>query len=84
MFKVTRGTISIPPRKHTCSNYVLESMEYAVGRMYVKNHFDSDSKKAATEMIVNIQNEFKAILNGMIFTFTNLKYRYVLICMSYS
>ena len=59
-------------------------MEYAVGRMYVKNHFDSDSKKAATEMIVNIQNEFKAILNGMKYTFTTLKYRNALICMPYS
>ncbi len=27
-----------------CSNYVIESMEYAVGRMYVSKHFDIESK----------------------------------------
>ena len=52
----------MPPRILTCSNYVLDNMEYAVGRLYVANYFNGDSKSAATNMILNIQNEFKRSL----------------------
>jgi predicted metalloendopeptidase len=49
----------MPSRSWVCANYVLDNLEYAVGRMYVSNYFNSESKKAATDMILNIQNEFK-------------------------
>ncbi len=51
--------VSMPSRSWSCSNFVLDNMEYAVGRMYVSNYFNSESKRAATEMILNIQNEFR-------------------------
>jgi membrane metallo-endopeptidase-like protein 1 len=59
IFKIVKGTVSMPTRSWVCANFVLDNMEYAVGRMYVSNYFNSESKKAATEMILNIQNEFK-------------------------
>ncbi|CAF0711916.1 unnamed protein product [Brachionus calyciflorus] len=46
-----------------CIYSVTEQMEYAVGRLYVENFFNHDSKKASFEMIKNIQNEFKIMLN---------------------
>lgn len=60
--KVTKGVNTTPPRSFLCSNYVLVSMEYAVGRMYVEKYFDEDSKNAATEMILNIKLEMNKIL----------------------
>ena len=45
-----------------CSLYLIEAMEYVVGRMFVQKYFDSNSKKLATEMIVNIKNEFTRML----------------------
>ena len=44
--KVYRGSTSIPERSKTCANAVLDIMPYAVGRLYVKNNFNEDSKKA--------------------------------------
>jgi predicted metalloendopeptidase len=44
--KVYRGTKSIISRQVICSNYVTDSMEYAVGRLYISKHFDHHSKAA--------------------------------------
>ncbi|RNA08868.1 endothelin-converting enzyme 1-like isoform X1 [Brachionus plicatilis] len=63
--RITKGTISSLPRSLICSNFVLETMEFAVGRLYVENYFNNASKDAATEMILNIQNEFKNMLKQL-------------------
>ncbi|CAF0711928.1 unnamed protein product [Brachionus calyciflorus] len=60
--KVYKGTKSSHPRIITCSSYVLDVMEFAVGRLYVMKHFNNYSKQAATEMIENIRIEFTQIL----------------------
>lgn len=44
--KVYRGTKSILSRQIICSNYVADSMEYAVGRLYISQHFNHHSKEA--------------------------------------
>ena len=60
--KVNTGAASLPPRSRTCANGIQTRMPYAVGRLYVEKNFDESSKKAALEMIQNIQSEFKKIL----------------------
>ncbi len=37
-------------------------MSFAVGRIYVENHFNEDSRAAAYEMIFNIRKEFKKMI----------------------
>jgi len=37
-------------------------MPYAVGRLYVSENFDSNSKKAVEDMVQNIRDEFRKIL----------------------
>lgn len=49
--KVIKETTKPKSRSLYCSDYVLEGMEYAVGRLYVSNHFDSKSK---TEVILRL------------------------------
>ena len=34
----------MPSLAVTCSNFVIDSMEFAVGRMYVSKHFNNASK----------------------------------------
>jgi hypothetical protein len=43
---VYRGAKSEEPREVICSYLTLGAMEYAVGRLYVIDNFDKDSKKA--------------------------------------
>lgn len=44
--KVYKGTKSTQPRVLTCTNFVIDVMEYAVGRLYVNKHFNNKSKEA--------------------------------------
>jgi predicted metalloendopeptidase len=44
--KVYKGTKSTQPRVLTCTNFVNDVMEYAVGRLYVNKHFNNKSKEA--------------------------------------
>ena len=46
LFKVYKGTKSLLSRSVVCSNYVIDVMEYAVGRLYVATHFNNQSKQA--------------------------------------
>ena len=38
-------------------------MDFAVGRLYVSNYFDSNAKKNAIDMVNNIKDEFKIMFN---------------------
>ena len=49
--KVLTGIVSTPSRSLICSNFVLDTMEYAVGRMYVSNYFNNESKAAVCEIL---------------------------------
>ena len=60
--KVYKGAKSNPPKEITCSYIVMDSMDFAVGRMYVLKHFANNSKKAASEIIENLRKEFILIL----------------------
>lgn len=50
-------------RAMLCVEYVGETMDFAVGRLYVDRYFSKSAKKAALEMIINLRNEFKRMLN---------------------
>lgn len=53
-----------PPRRILqCSNLVNNKMENSVGRLYISKHFDKDSKVEALNMVANLLEEFKLILN---------------------
>lgn len=60
--KVYSGNSVQQPRSITCSNLVLNRMEYAAGRMYVSKYFDNQSKTDAEKMIEYIRKAFKGIL----------------------
>ena len=63
--KFNLGTNSAAPRSRTCARDILDKMPFAVGRLYVQKRFDESSKKAATQMIDNIRNEFKVMLDEL-------------------
>ena len=43
---VYKGTKSVMSRQITCSTFLIDTMEFAVGRLYVSKHFNHHSKKA--------------------------------------
>jgi neprilysin len=46
-------------RENTCAEGANSKMSFASGRLYIQRHFDSESKKQASEMIENIRLQFK-------------------------
>ena len=70
--KVLYGQSKAPPRWETCvsvtaqANYFKErSLTKAVGSMYAQNYFPEYKKDQADEMVVNIRNEFKIMLDEL-------------------
>ncbi len=59
------GINTLPTRTKFCTDSVLAQMPLAVGRLYVSNYFNKNSKAKAKEMTENILNEFKNILNDV-------------------
>lgn len=39
------------------------SFSAAIGKMYVREHFDNEAKAAMLEMVADIRHEFKIILD---------------------
>jgi len=60
--KVT-GISSEQSRWYTCVDSALKELPHAFGAMYVRRHFDEASKADALEMVHNIKDEFKIILD---------------------
>lgn len=60
--KMFTGVVSVPARSLICSNFVLDSMEYAVGRMYVSNYFNNQSKAAVGATIKKNAINFNILL----------------------
>ncbi len=43
--RAVKGTNELPSSTLTCSNSIIESMEYTIGRVYVDKHFNGNSKQ---------------------------------------
>ncbi|KAH6933640.1 hypothetical protein HPB50_017253 [Hyalomma asiaticum] len=56
------GTQSTPPRWKSCTLLVNKKMGMAVGALFVRRHFNDQSKKKAEEMINDIKAAFLEIL----------------------
>ena len=54
---------SATSRASQCANVAITVMPYSVGQLYVKRSFAKKSKQDVEEMVENIREEFKAILN---------------------
>ncbi|KAH9518882.1 Membrane metallo-endopeptidase-like 1 [Bulinus truncatus] len=63
--KVILGTSSERPRFRTCSTYTVKFMSLAVGRMFVKDHFDMGSKTIVLNMVKGLQNSFDELLEDL-------------------
>ncbi len=57
------GKTETPPRWKTCVGSAAGSFSAAVGKMYVSEHFKGDAKESMLEMVADIREEFKIILN---------------------
>ena len=51
------------PRWKTCTATAAGSFSAAVGKLYVQKHFQEDAKESMTEMVSDIKDEFRHILN---------------------
>ena len=51
------------PRWKTCVGSAGGSFSAAVGKLYVQRHFQEDAKEAMTEMVNDIKEEFRDVLN---------------------
>ena len=60
------GKIATTPRWKTCVGSAAGSFAAAVGKMFVSRHFKEDAKGAMLEMVADIRNEFKHIINEVI------------------
>ncbi|KAH8041681.1 hypothetical protein HPB51_017483 [Rhipicephalus microplus] len=59
------GTQSTPPRWKSCTLLVNKKMGMAVGALFVRRHFNEQSKKKAEEMISDIKAAFLEILTNV-------------------
>ena len=51
------------PRWKTCTATAAGSFSAAVGKLYVQKHFQEDAKESMMEMVRDIKDEFRHILN---------------------
>ncbi|XP_041377797.1 neprilysin-1-like [Gigantopelta aegis] len=61
-FKKLYGSETERSRWRDCVSYVKDNMGYAVGRLFVEQHFDEDAKSTALDMIHTIRNSFYQVL----------------------
>ncbi|XP_023930213.1 neprilysin isoform X2 [Lingula anatina] len=60
--KVLYGTDTDQARWRKCVSYATDNMGMAVGRLFVEEHFNSESKESALAMIANIRDAFNELL----------------------
>ena len=70
--KKTSGVTKPRPRFEICVSDVSDYLSNAVGSMYVKKYFDEESKKSASEMVVDIKKQYDTI-NELLLIFLKLK-----------
>ena len=56
------------PRWKTCTATAAGSFSAAVGKLYVQKHFQEDAKESMTEMVSDIKDEFRHILNEVCYS----------------
>lgn len=61
--RITTGREEDDPRGLTCANLVLSYFPHALGALYVRKHFDENAKAKVNEMVDNIMDAFKGILD---------------------
>ena len=61
--KKTSGVAKPSPRFEMCVKDVSDYLSNAVGSMYVKKYFDEESKKSASEMVVDIKKQYDTIID---------------------
>jgi len=64
--RVVNGNSQEPARWDTCIGRVTDWMGMALSSLYVKHHFDPDSKKQAVTLVQYLQKEFRRILQNEI------------------
>lgn len=57
------GKTATTPRWKKCVGSAAGSFSAAIGKMYVLKHFNIDAKKSMLEMVQDIRQEFKKILD---------------------
>ena len=57
------GKTETTPRWKSCVSSATDSFSAAVGKMYVVKHFQEAAKEGMLEMVGDIREEFKKILN---------------------
>jgi len=63
--RVINGNNQEPPRWDTCVSRVTEWMGMALSNVYVKHHFDPESKKQAVTLVDYLLKEFQKILKNI-------------------
>ena len=64
------------PRWKTCTATAAGSFSAAVGKLYVQKHFQEDAKESMMEMVRDIKDEFRHILNEVYIPSLFLKIHY--------
>ncbi|KAF0289689.1 Neprilysin-2 [Amphibalanus amphitrite] len=59
------GSTEHKPRWKECLEDTISTMHIAAGSLYVKNHFDEDSKKAALELVADVHQQFNMMLQEL-------------------
>ncbi|XP_078264840.1 phosphate-regulating neutral endopeptidase PHEX [Rhinoraja longicauda] len=62
LLKVVIGMQSLPPRWDKCVTFTEQILPYAVGRMFVKAHFQEDKKKLTEDLVAGVRWAFLDIL----------------------
>ncbi|XP_037076206.1 neprilysin-2-like [Pollicipes pollicipes] len=62
LFGQVYGTTEHGPRWKQCLDDIMHRFGIPVGSLYVKNHFDQDSKTAVLKLVSDIHKEFDAML----------------------
>lgn len=63
--QATTGRVVEDPRWLQCVDTSLSYFPHAFGALYVRKHFKEDAKQMALDMVTNIKEEFKIILDGI-------------------
>jgi len=63
LFKVQGVDISCDERWRTCTNYARDNLPLIVGRHYVEQYFNNETKDRVTKFADNIKRSFVSILN---------------------
>ncbi len=61
--KNVTGKTETPPRWKKCVGSAAGSFSAAIGKMYVQRHFNEQAKESMLELVKDVREEFKMILD---------------------